>query len=77
MQLGAVRDEQAARQEWARLKQRNGDVLGDLELDIERADLGSRGIFFRVRGGPLADEAAAKRVCDALKPRNVGCLVVR
>ena len=77
VQLGAVRDEQAARAEWSRLRQRHGDVLGNLELDIERADLGSRGIYFRVRGGPLADEASARRVCDVLKPRNVGCLVVK
>lgn len=77
VQLGAVRDEPAARAEWNRLKQRHGDVLGNLELDVERADLGERGIFFRVRGGPLAEEAAARRICDTLKTRNVGCLVVR
>ncbi len=77
VQLGAVRDEPAAKSEWTRLKQRHSDVLGNLELDVERADLGERGIFFRVRGGPLAEEAAAKRICETLKTRNVGCLVVR
>ena len=77
MQLAAVRDEQAAKDEWSRLKQRHADVLGNLDLDIQKADLGGQGIYFRVRGGPLTDEAAARRVCDALKARNVGCLVVR
>ena len=31
----------------------------------------------RVQAGPLKDLAAARRICDALKQKKVGCLVIR
>jgi hypothetical protein len=77
VQLASVRSMDAARGEWTRLSKRHADVLGDLDLDVDRADLGSRGIFFRVRGGPIATEVAAKALCETMKSRDVGCLVIK
>lgn len=76
VQLASVRSMEAAQQEWTRLTGRHGDLLGDLDLDVERADLGERGVFYRVRGGPLAGEEAAESLCETMKARDVGCLVV-
>ncbi len=40
-------------------------------------DLGpAKGVFYRVRVGPLDDEAAARGLCAQLAERKVGCLVV-
>ncbi len=77
VQLASVRAEEGAHREWARLSKRHGDLLGTLALSVERADLGARGVYYRVRAGPLADRAAATCLCDALKARKLGCLVVR
>ena len=77
IQLSAVRTEQAAKSEWVRLAKKHPDVLSGLETVIQRADLGSRGIFYRVRGGWLATRTEAKSVCAELLRRNVGCIIVK
>lgn len=78
VQLAAVRSREAADTEWERLRKRNSDLLGDLDLSVMRADLGpDKGVFFRLRAGPLANEAAAQTLCQKLSERKIGCLVVR
>jgi hypothetical protein len=77
VQLAAVRSDEAARQEWNRLKTRYKEELGALSLTVQRVDLGTgKGVYHRIQAGPL-DEAAAERVCTALKAKNQACLVVR
>lgn len=78
IQLAASRTEGAVESEWDRLRRRHVDLLGELELQVTRIDLGAgKGIFFRLRAGPLADEASAKTLCERLKQRKLGCLVVK
>lgn len=76
VQIAAVRDRDIAEKEWSRLATAHRDLLGRLSADIMRADLGAKGIFYRVRGGPL-DEATARRICSDLGKRKIGCMVVR
>lgn len=77
LQLGALRSEEAARQEWAKLKKAHGDLLGALNAAWPRADLGERGTYYRIQAGPIGDAAAAEHLCGELKRRNVGCILVR
>jgi len=78
VQLAALRGREQVDAEWDRLRRRNSDLLGHLELSVMRADLGpDKGVFYRLRVGPLADEAAAKTLCQKLSERKVGCLVIR
>ncbi|WPZ32973.1 SPOR domain-containing protein [Thalassobaculum sp. OXR-137] len=77
VQLGAFRDEAAARSEWNRLTKRYPTVLGGLELRIQSVDLGAgKGVFHRIQGGMLS-EAAAEKACASLKAQNQACLLVR
>jgi len=49
-----------------------------LTLSVTKADLGpKKGVFYRLRVGPVADEAAARALCANLAKREMGCLVVR
>ena len=78
IQLAAVRTPDRARSEWARLKRKHGDLLGDYSLKVVRVDLGpTKGIFYRLRAGPIAWEDVAKALCENLGKRKVGCLIVR
>jgi cell division septation protein DedD len=77
LQLGALRSEDAARREWEKLKKAHGDLLGGLNAAWPRADLGERGIYYRIQAGPVGDVAAAEHLCGELKRRNVGCILVR
>lgn len=78
VQIAALRSEAKALSEWERFRRAHPDLLGALVLEIQRADLGSeKGIFYRLRAGPLADRTAAASLCVQLKVRGLGCLVVR
>ncbi|MDB5408126.1 MAG: tonB [Rhodospirillales bacterium] len=77
LQIGAVRSEAAAQQEWDRLKKSQKDLLGGIGAGWSRADLGERGIFYRILAGPIDDGVAAERICGELKKRSVGCILVR
>ena len=77
LQLGSLRSEDAARQEWERIKRKNSDLLGTLSATPVRADLGDKGIYYRIQTGPVADPAAAERICAELKQRSIGCIIAR
>ncbi|MEX2311561.1 MAG: SPOR domain-containing protein [Rhodospirillales bacterium] len=78
IQLAAARNEEAVEAEWNNLRRRHVDLLGDLQLQVMKIDLGAtKGVFYRLRAGPLADEPTAKALCERLKQRKLGCLVVK
>jgi cell division septation protein DedD len=77
LQLGSLRSEDAARQEWERIKRKNSDLLGSLSATPVRADLGDKGIYYRIQAGPITDPAAAERICGELKQRSIGCIIAR
>jgi hypothetical protein len=74
IQLGSVRSEDGARQEWDRIKRTNADLLASISATPIRADLGEKGVFYRIQTGPVAD---AERICSELKRRNIGCIIAR
>lgn len=76
IQLGALRAQDAAEREWARIQKSNSDLLGGLKPDIVRVDLGEKGTFWRLRAGPLTEQAA-RGLCGQLKERNQGCIIAR
>ncbi|HTZ36336.1 MAG TPA: SPOR domain-containing protein [Stellaceae bacterium] len=76
IQLASLRTPDEAREEWARLKRANADLLGRMTAVAVKADMGERGIYYRVEAGPLADRDAALRLCRQLKERGLGCSLV-
>ncbi|MGH7094874.1 MAG: SPOR domain-containing protein, partial [Stellaceae bacterium] len=77
VQLASLRTPDEARTEWQRLKRRYPDLLGRLTADAVRADLGQRGVWYRVEAGGFANAATARRLCRELKGRHLGCSIVR
>ena len=77
IQMASLRDEGAATREWARLQKAHTDVLGSLTVNIQRADLGAKGVYWRLRAGFVADRDAAAALCQTLKARKVPCLPVK
>jgi len=75
LQIGAYESEEIANGAWATFKARYGNVAGTLAQDIQRADLGARGIWYRLRVGPFADRAAAVTACETLKTQGATCFV--
>jgi cell division septation protein DedD len=77
IQLVAVRNREQAEGMWKKLTSKHPDVFANLEPDIERADLGNKGVLYRLRAGPIDSEAKARSLCADLGRRKVDCLVVR
>ena len=77
VQLGSFPSEDAASKGWARIQGQQKDLLATMTSSFQRADLGSKGVFFRIHAGPLASESAAKKICAELTKRKVGCLVIK
>jgi cell division septation protein DedD len=76
IQLVATKTEDEAKAELQRLRAKHGGVIGKLNTTIVRADLGEKGVFYRVQAGPL-DAEGAKAACAQLRQQNAGCIVVR
>jgi hypothetical protein len=77
VQLGSVRAEGEAAGAWKKL-QGSFTSLAGLKLHVDKADLGAKGIHYRLRGGPLSQQKA-KDICAAVTAAGKpgGCFVVR
>ncbi|HYD86830.1 MAG TPA: SPOR domain-containing protein [Vitreimonas sp.] len=74
-QLAALQSEAAVDQAWRRLSSRAPQLFASARLDIERADLGARGVYYRVRAGYFADRDNAARFCDRIRQMGQDCIV--
>ncbi|WP_425408370.1 SPOR domain-containing protein [Hyphococcus sp.] len=75
VQVGAFRSNDEAMAQWGRIQNNLGDYVDGKSPDVERADLGDRGVYHRLRIGPFASSDAAKTYCAGLKERGQDCLI--
>jgi cell division septation protein DedD len=74
LQLGAFESQELANGAWAAFRARYPSVAG-LSPDVQRADLGAKGVVYRLRVGPFANRAAATDACVQLKTAGATCFV--
>lgn len=74
VQIASATSEDAAWSTWKKMQARNG-VLKAKSPNVVRADLGAKGVFYRVRLGGFDDQSSAKAECDSLKRKGVSCYV--
>jgi hypothetical protein len=72
-QFGALNSEEAARAEWERLVRRAPE-LAAFQPRITRLDREGQPTLWRLRAAGLADAAAARALCDAVRARGVACV---
>ena len=75
IQLGSVSSEGQASKFWSAQREKNGDLLGKLALNVEKTSVGGK-VFYRIQAGPMKDAASARVLCDQLKQRQIGCIIV-
>jgi uncharacterized iron-regulated membrane protein len=73
-QLAALQSEAAADIAWRRLSSRAPALFAPASLDVERADLGQRGVYYRVRAGYFADRVNAARFCERIRQMGQDCI---
>lgn len=76
VQLGAFRAPELASQAWRQISAKNAPLVSSLAHNIEQADLGERGIYFRLQAGSFDTADAAKARCAKFAANNIDCIVV-
>ncbi len=77
-QVASVRSRAAAEDVWTTIEQKHDALLPDRAYaDIKRADLGDKGVYYRLRLAGMADKAAANRLCERLVARGQACFVTK
>lgn len=77
VQIAAYRSQERARSAWHDLDNRAPLLFKGRVRMVERADVGARGIVYRLRAGYFSDDAAAKAFCRALDFSGDDCMIVR
>lgn len=63
---------------FADMQQKYPSLIGSYTPDIQRADLGTKGVWYRLRVGPVGSKTAATDLCSSLKQAgHPGCFVRR
>lgn len=76
VQISARRSQQDALSAFSGLQNKYGTVLAGYRPLIQRADLGTKGVFYRLRVGPMKDKESASSVCSKLKSQGLpSCFV--
>lgn len=77
VQIAALRNEAGALRAWEDAVNAHPAIFAGAAQSVQRADLGSRGIFYRLRAGRFSDRDSATAFCSALKEVGRDCIVVR
>lgn len=77
VQVAAFRSRDAAETAWQRALATKPALYGGAAKDIQRAELGARGVFYRLRAGAFASRGEARAFCEALKAAGDECIVVQ
>ena len=75
LQIGSYPTVDAANGAFAIFKARYGAAAGEIAQDVQKADLGAKGIWYRLRVGPYTDKVAAGAACAKLKAQGATCIL--
>ena len=77
IQIGSNTDEAASRAQWEKMQSAAQSLFANVGNRIQRADLGKRGVYYRVQVGPFASPGAAGQFCAQLKARQIDCFLAQ
>lgn len=77
VQVTAGQDQNEALRTFGKLQSRYPRLLGGYLPNIQKVDLGERGVWYRVRVGPMSQQTAAASFCQQLKAAGADCLIRR
>jgi hypothetical protein len=75
VQISSQRSEAEAQAAFHALQGKYPAQLGNRQPIIRRADLGSKGVYYRALVGPFADGSDAVALCQSLKSAGGSCLI--
>ncbi len=75
VQIGSFRSAADATKAWDQTVAAHRELIGQRQPYIVEANLGERGIFYRLQIGPLHSSNEARTLCNALKARGQDCIL--
>jgi len=77
VQVGAKKSQTDALATFADIQQKYPKLLANYRPIVQKADLGSKGVWYRLRVGPIDDKTEAYKLCGQLKSQGLpDCLVM-
>ena len=74
LQIGSYKSQADAETAWKSYKTRHAALLSGYSNNIQQADLGEKGTWYRLRIGGFADKEVATALCDRLKADGGACI---
>jgi cell division septation protein DedD len=75
LQIGAYKSQGEADTAWNAYKAKHSALLAGYSPNVVQADLGDKGIWYRLRIAGLSSKDAAEGLCDRLKADGGGCFL--
>jgi SPOR domain len=76
VQVGSKKNQTEALASFADMQQKYPALLANYRPMVQKADLGAKGTWYRLRIGPISDKTAAAKLCTQLKSQGMAdCLV--
>jgi cell division protein FtsN len=75
LQIGAYKSQSEADAAWKVYQAKHAALLSGYGPDVQRADLGDKGTWYRLRVGGFADKDVASALCDRLKADQGSCFL--
>ena len=77
VQVGSKKNQTDALASFADMQQKYPALLASYRPMVQKADLGAKGVWYRLRIGPIVDKTAAAKLCSQLKSQGLpDCLVM-
>jgi SPOR domain len=77
LQIGAYKSQADADTAWNAYKRSHAALLAGYGPDVQKADLGDKGTWYRLRIAGFSDKDAASALCDRLKAEQGACFLGR
>ena len=75
LQIGAYKSQADADAAWKTYKAKHAALLSGYSDDIQQADLGEKGTWYRLRIGGMSNREVAAGLCDRLKADGGACIL--
>jgi len=75
LQVGAYKSYDEAMAAWKVFRAKHASLLSGYSPNVQRADLGAKGVWYRLRVTPFVDKGAALALCDRLKADHGACFL--
>lgn len=77
LQIGAYKSETEALTAWKGYAAKHAGLLNGFGPDVQRADLGDKGVWYRLRIASFPNKDGANALCDRLKAQGGACFLAR